>query len=60
MERIPLQFTTSNTDLNFRIVFQSIVITINTSRVEVLKHGDRSSLSRFVAMRCSARAPPVL
>ena len=33
--------------------------TVHT-RVEVLEYGDRSSLSRFVAMRCSPRAPPVL
>ena len=33
--------------------------TVHT-RVEVLEYGDRSSLSRFVAMRCNPRAPPVL
>ena len=39
---------------------RSTLSTVQYTRVEVLEYGDRSSLSRFVAMRCNPRAPPVL
>jgi hypothetical protein len=50
----------------FYFNFFSLSVSIDTldstvhTRVEVLEYGDRSSLSRFVAMRCNPRAPPVL